>query len=89
MCLDDGISWVLTGDIVDGRVYRRHGATKNGSKLYILDEWDEMREQTEMESKANLRWLKKQDGRFLEGSNDDGYMDILRYFATNREGDLN
>jgi len=87
MCLDDGISWVLTGDIVDGRVYRRNGVTKNGSKLYILDEWDEMREQTKMESKASLRWLEKQDGRFLEGSN-DGYMDIVRYFGTNREGQL-
>ena len=65
-CLDDGCSWLLTGDIAkNGRVKKRKGAVRDTSPLYAMMGAEAMRKLDDDESETRRQILEACEGSFL------------------------
>lgn len=79
--LDDGYSWLLTGDLgKDGIVKQRKGVVRDMCPLYALAGPRMMRKQTEKESNVQKGRLECCEGRFLRWKDEPiEYTNILKY----------
>lgn len=97
-CLDDGHSWILTGDVIrKGRkpskgapkVKRRPHIDRDTNPLYCLNGAAKMRRQTEEETIASRKNLWEEEGKILRwAGKDDDYLTIRLYFPRMQLGKL-
>ncbi|KAK2627283.1 hypothetical protein QTJ16_003249 [Diplocarpon rosae] len=83
-CLDDGISWVVIGDVKHGvSAKRKTGAYKASEEyLYAIDEDSgNMRRQSVTETRESETRLVERAGGFLIADENEGYVSVLKYLG--------
>lgn len=64
-CLDDGRSWILTGDVnKNGKVKQKKGVTRDSSPLYTMTTPNTPRELTDEEAARRRTGLEINEGKF-------------------------
>ncbi|PBP27921.1 hypothetical protein BUE80_DR001144 [Diplocarpon rosae] len=83
-CLDDGISWVVVGDVKHGiSAKRKARAYKAGEEcLYKIDEDSgHIRRQSVIETRESEMRLVERAGEFLIADEKEGYVSVLKYLG--------
>jgi hypothetical protein len=83
-CLDDGLTWLLTGDVTkNGRVKKRKGVARDTSPLYAMMDKDTLRSLNDDELTRRRAYLELLEGRFLRWMGEPKeYIKAVEYIQT-------